>query len=470
VMASGRHSVVRSALVAAAALASACASDDQRAAPPEDFDDLTLEPADDENPAPDVLEVRLRAAESEFRYPGSRSARVWAYDGRVPGPLLDAKLGDELVVHFENALAEPTTIHWHGVRVPAAMDGSLAMQSPIAPGGSFEYRFRFKDPGLFWYHPHVRSDVQVHKGLYGVIRVRGPDEPEADHESILVLDDIEILPDGTISDYLDDESKMLGRQGSTLLVSGRANPRLGWRSGSLQRLRIVNVANGRFFNLSLPGYTFRVIGSDGGLIPEPYDAERVLVAPGERYDVLVLVTGAPGTETTLINEPYERGHETGKASPMPIARVRISDEPALEGRTLPVAFEPIERLLDGPSLASIVLDEGLRGPDLVFTINGQTYPDVPVIPVDPGAIARLDIENASEMDHPFHLHGFFFQLLGTGGLSPADAFGNKDTIIVPKESKLRLVARFDEPGAWMYHCHILEHAEGGMMGEIHVRE
>jgi FtsP/CotA-like multicopper oxidase with cupredoxin domain len=451
-----------------ALLGGACQSEDSNNPTPEGFDDLTLEPAVDENPDPNIVEIRLRAAESEFSYPGSRTAHVWAYNARVPGPLIEAEVSDELVVHFDNALAEPTTIHWHGVRVPASMDGALAVQAPIAPGARYEYRFRFKDPGLYWYHPHVRSDVQVHKGLYGVIRVRGPNEPDADQESILVLDDVEILPNGTIPDYLDDESKMLGRQGNTLLISGRANPKLLWRPGSIQRLRIVNVANGRFFNLALPGHRFRVIGTDGGLIPAPYDTERVLVSPGERYDVLVHVTGAPGTETTLINEPYERGHETGSASPMPIARIRLSDEPPLEGRTLPDAFEAIERLPDGPSLAEITLDEGLREAELVFTVNGQTYPDVPPISMSAGTVARLEVENASEMDHPLHLHGFFFQLLGPGGVSPGDSLGNKDTIIVPRESKLRLVARFDEPGAWMYHCHILEHAEGGMMGEIHV--
>ncbi|HEX2874238.1 MAG TPA: multicopper oxidase domain-containing protein, partial [Polyangiaceae bacterium] len=272
--------------------------------------DPALTPVSDLSADPGTLEIELEALEASRQYKAGRDTPVWAYNGTVPGPLIDAHVGERLVVHFTNSLPESTTIHWHGVRLPAAMDGTLRMQDPVLPGGSFEYEFELKDPGLFWFHPHIRSDEQVEKGLYGVIRVRGYSEPEVDQESIWVLDDVNVLPDGSLSMYLDDNSKMLGRQGNTLLINGEPNARLTWRSGTLQRVRIVNVANGRFFNLSLPGYRWRVIGTDGGLLPEAFETERLLLSPGERYDILVIPNEKPGTELALMNDSYERGHDT----------------------------------------------------------------------------------------------------------------------------------------------------------------
>ena len=430
-----------------------------------------LTPATDENSDPRVIEISLEARPAKKRYVNAAPTSVWTYNGTVPGPLIEGTMGDELIVHFKNSLPEETTIHWHGVRLPAVMDGTIAMQSPIPPGGTFEYRFELKDPGLFWFHPHVRSDSQVEKGLYGVIRVRAPDEITADHEGILVLDDVQVLPDGTLPTYLDDQSKMLGRQGNVLLVNGQVLPTLRWRAGATERLRIVNVANGRFFNLSIPGYRWRVIGTDGGLISQPYDTDSLLISPGERYDVMVLVMGSPGVETLLMNDPYDRGHETGGQPASALAKFVVSDEPPLTGRTLPEVFPTLERLEDGPSDHRITLDEGIKDGELVFTINDATFPNVPAISIPAQAIRRIEVQNASEMDHPLHIHGTFFQVLRKNGSpAPSELLANKDTVLVPKESSLTLVARFDEPGRWMYHCHVLEHAEGGMMGELHVQE
>ena len=424
-----------------------------------------------ETDEPTKLQVSLEARVGEKTYVAGKSTPVWTYNGSVPGPLLDLAVGTELTVHFTNRLPEETTIHWHGVRLPAVMDGTPRMQEPVKPDGSFEYQFVAKDPGLFWFHPHVRSDEQVEKGLYGVVRVKGPDEPESDQETILVLDDVTVSPDGTLPTYLDDESKMLGRQGKTLLVNGVSSPVVRWRAGSLQRFRIVNVANGRFFNLALPGYTWLVIGTDGGFVPEPYETETLLISPGERYDVMLVVQGTAGDRVTLMNEPYERGHDTGKDESMPVADFVVSDEPAFAKRKLPTSFPAIERLEGGEIDHQLVLDEGLRKGELVFTINDATFPDVPLIEIPSGAVRRFEIKNDSEMDHPFHLHGTFFQELALNGVnSDATRLANKDTIIVPQKSSLELVARFDEPGGWMYHCHILEHAEGGMMGEIDVAD
>lgn len=489
--------------IAVILLAGACNDDDDARAPSpaekaSDPDPLALSLPADKNPDPNVLEIDLEAREATKIYDADESGgthpptSVWTFGGTIPGPLLDAKVGDRLIVHFKNSLPEPTTIHWHGIRLPATMDGSLAMQQPIPPGGTFRYEFTLKDAGLFWYHPHIRSDIQVQKGLYGVIRVRGDaaaaaaaEPANVDDERILVLDDVRLKPDGTLSEYLDDTSKMMGRTGNTLLVNGvsSAKAMIPVHAGALTRFRIVNVANGRFFNLRIPGHVWRIVGTDGGLLPKPYDAERLLVSPGERYDVMLipLIPPANAPESAqqpillpLLNDPYERGHESGLEQTMTVASLRFVQAAApLTGRALPERFAPIDPFPrpSSPSQTTIPidLDEATRNGELVFTINGAVFPDVPKVMVERGGSRVLEVKNTSEMDHPFHLHGFFFQVLEKNG-APAllDTTGNKDTIIIPAKSTLKLLSRFDEPGMWMYHCHILEHAEGGMMGEIHV--
>ncbi len=425
----------------------------------------TLASLPDENADPGVLEVSMRARPGSKQYPGAKPSEVWTYEGTVPGPLLEAQAGDQLVVHFQNELPEATTVHWHGVRLPAAMDGTHLMQAPIEPGQGFEYSFSLKDAGLFWFHPHMRSDVQVEKGLYGTILVRGDSEPTVDHETVLVLDDVRVNADGTFPEFLDDESKMMGREGNVLLVNGVSGPEIPMQSGALERLRIVNVANGRFFNLRLEGHTLRVIGTDGGLVGQPWDTETLLMAPGERYDVVLIPNGQPGSAVTLWNDPYSRGHDSGAAAPHALATVRLAQAAALTGRSLPSAFPNVEKL---PAVAAdipVALGEKFDdNGELVFTINGQVYPDVPVVQTANGSIHTMGVSNESDMDHPFHLHGFFFQRQNDTG-----TLKNKDTIIVKAHESLELTARFDEPGKWMYHCHILEHAEGGMVGELHVQ-
>lgn len=456
------------ALILVATTSMGCGEEARGTAP---GDSAVLVPATDEDSSVGVVEVSLEARPAKKRYANAPPTSVWAYNGLVPGPLLEANVGDELVVHFRNSLPEDTTIHWHGVRVPAAMDGTAAVQSPIPPGGTFEYRFALKDAGLFWFHPHIRSDVQVEKGLYGALLVHSPNEPVSDHEQVLILDDVRVLADGSLPTYLDDDAKMLGRQGNVLLVNGSAMPRIPWRSGAVERLRIVNAANGRFFNLTLPGYVWQVIGTDGGLLPVPYSTQHLLVAPGERYDAMLIVQGAPRAEVTLIDDPYDRGHDTGRDAPLDVATFVVSDEPPLTGRVLPESSGAVERLPLQPVDQEVELDEGLMDGNLMFTINGASYPDVPPIEATLGAVRRFRVSNLSEMDHPFHVHGTFFQVLDANDVPLArDALANKDTVIVPQQSSLSFITHFEEPGTWMYHCHIFEHAEGGMMGEIDVSE
>jgi FtsP/CotA-like multicopper oxidase with cupredoxin domain len=461
-------------LVSVLPFAAGSCGDDTTNAPAEqpkkaDLDNSAIElvRAVDENDDPGIFELTLTASQTAKAFAMSSETPVWAYNGTVPGPLVEVDVGDRLIVHFRNDLPEETTIHWHGVRLPATMDGSLAMQSPVPPGGTFEYEFVLKDAGLFWFHPHVRSDIQVQKGLYGTIVVRG-EEPAYDRELVAVLDDVRLKKDGTIEEYLDDEAAALGREGDTLLVNGVVGGTVRAHPGETLRLRLVNVANGRFFNVSLGGRTMRVVGTDGGLVPRPFDVTSLLMSPGERVDLFVVLNGAAGDQIRLTSEPYDRGHDSGDGPPLDLATITLEGD-AVEGKPLPDAGPPLDLLPEDAEPVPLVLDEEFREGEITFTINGAAFPDVPMIGVPLGGVRRLEIRNDAEMDHPFHLHGFFFQEVERDGVPiPPDARVQKDTIIVPQESSMALLARFDEPGMWMYHCHILEHQELGMMGEIHV--
>lgn len=420
---------------------------------------------EDTNPSSSVVQVSLRAQVASVRFGDAPPTEVWTYNGTVPGPLIEANVGDRLVVDFQNDLPEATTIHWHGVRVPNTMDGVPLMDNAIPAGGSFRYEFTLKDSGLFWFHPHVRSAIQVQKGLYGVMRVRGPAEPSSDLEQILVLDDIKLRADGSISEYLDDTSAMIGRQGNTLLANGAVHPLLRLPAGGVTRLRVVNTANARFFTLGAAGLKFLAFGTDGSSYAEPFEAEAVMLVPGERLDLFV--KGPPNTDVELMALPYERGHMTGTASPLTIATLRFNGKPT--STALPIAPPAIEALPvpTSPSFR-IALSEQAEAGKVRFFVNEKQWPEVSAWA--PGSrVSTFEVVNESEMDHPFHLHGFFFQVLSRSDVAePPGRRVWKDTINVPAKSSLKAIARFDEPGRWMYHCHILEHAEGGMMGEVDV--
>src|SRR5919199_2802598 len=161
--------------------------------------------------------VKLAAREVDWQYAPGRSVPGNTFNGQVPGPTIEAEVGDTLVVEFTNELSEPTTIHWHGLRVPADMDGTESVQRAVEPGESFEYRFAVPDAGTFWYHSHVNETEQLERGLYGALIVRGLDEPTLDRERVLLLDDLKLGPDGDLSPFGDHHELHEGREGEVLL-------------------------------------------------------------------------------------------------------------------------------------------------------------------------------------------------------------------------------------------------------------
>ena len=430
----------------------------------------------DENPDPDVVEVTLRAHETTREMLPGRRSTAWAYNDTSPGPLIEAKVGDRVIVHFHNELDEPTSIHWHGLRIAADMDGG-AEGPVVAAGQSFDFAFDVPDAGMFWYHPHEDAHRQIERGLYGPILVRDDEEPDVDVERVLVLDDVLIDDDGAIAPF-SERDDMLGRQGNLLLVDGIAHPTIAVRAGSIERWRLVNVANARYFDLELPGHELVLVGTDGGLLEQGVLIDRLLLAPGERADVLVRMSATPGTQAELHTLPYDRGDGMGHmgmdwGDVEDLLQLAYTNAAPLPERAMPQPRGRVEPIRSTVGRDILVLGEGhggcphCDGPAL--TINGESWPDVTPIVARLGDTRAWVLDNRSGMDHPFHLHGFRFQVLrGAGGGLPIAAW--KDTVNVPAGEEVEIAVALDGfAGDWMYHCHILEHADAGMMGLLEVR-
>ncbi|HET9216050.1 MAG TPA: multicopper oxidase domain-containing protein, partial [Terriglobia bacterium] len=274
---------------------------------------IKLREAVDLNPDPNTVEINLEARVAKTRISEKQEVEAWTYDGGLPGPLIRINVGARLIVHFTNNLPKGTTVHWHGVRVPIEMDGVPGISQPeVLPGESFTYSFIVPDAGLFWYHPHVQSAMQVGNGLYGALLVEDPAEsvPPMD-QLVLVLSDIEIKNDGSLAsaDSGGSTAMAFGREGNIQLVNGKHEPTLVARPGALQRWRIVNTAKSRYFRLILgPATTFTKIGGDGGLQEFPTTLDALVLAPGERVDAIVAPLAPKETEFTVFNFLFNRGY------------------------------------------------------------------------------------------------------------------------------------------------------------------
>jgi FtsP/CotA-like multicopper oxidase with cupredoxin domain len=413
-----------------------------------------------------VVQVELEAREMDWEFSPGRLTRAWGFNGQIPGPTIQASVGDVLEVRFTNRLPEPTTIHWHGLQVPAAMDGTDMVQHPVAPGETFTYRFRVPDAGTFWYHPHSNEVVQLERGLYGAMVVRGPNEPELDADRVLVLDDVQldrkarIAPPGWWIEQHD------GRQGNTLLVNGRKEPELTIAAGQVERWRIVNAASARYVRLSIGGRPFTLLGTDGGLIDAPITVNELLLTPADRVELAV--GPFEEGETVLVETlPYNR-RTVARSRRATFATVHVG--PAKPSRAvIPTQLRHIEPLAVGDAAPTREVHLGIK-PSLEhgvdFVINKeQHHRDRPV---KVGELQVWDVVNDTLMDHPFHLHGFFFQVVSVDG-EPPEFRSWEDTVNVPPKGRVRIAFLPDDrPGEWMYHCHILEHHASGMMAHFEV--
>jgi FtsP/CotA-like multicopper oxidase with cupredoxin domain len=440
--------------------------------PPGWADGLAVAPAEDLNPDPRIVEVKIDARVTAINFNGAGPTQAWTYNGGVPGPLIRVHQGDRLIVHFTNHLPEDTTIHWHGLRIPAAMDGVPdESQPPVHPGESFDYDFVVPDVGLFWYHPHVRSAVQVGDGLYGGLESSPPEGEPAGFgdEVVIVLSDIDLTASGELASPAvgGNVATLFGREGNTILANGRSKPVLGARVGQRQRWRIINAAKSRFFQLALEGNSFIRIGGDGGLLTTPVPVDKPVLAPGERADLVLVPAGQPGAEVPLRWTAYDRGFGTAFMRPdETVLTVRLAADGVATSPPLPPTGRTVEALATaGATAVKIRLTQSPDKKNFFLGIN-DVKNGGPPLAARAGETQIWTVINEMDFDHPFHLHGFFFQKLDADG-NPALPLEWKDTLNVPANKQIKLVVKYDDrPGMWMFHCHILDHADAGMLGML----
>lgn len=414
---------------------------------------------------------QLTAAEFSWEISDGKRIRAMGFNGSVPGPTLTASKGDTVRVTVKNDLNEATVVHWHGIRLPSAMDGTDDVQRPILPGEEFTYQFVVPDAGTFWYHSHQNETYQMERGMYGALVVEEETGLEVDAERVLLIDDMkldannEFTKGNFLSRWIERHD---GRQGKTHLINGREGGVIEMCAGQVERWRFVNASSARYFRLFLGGKTFKLIATDGGLIERPVEMTELMIVPGERVDILV---GPFNEGETLLMEalPHDRMTmvKTGRDT---YATIRVTS--AKPSRfAMPETMRTIEPLASADAKVNRKVRFSV-GPSLKhgidFNVNGRTHDED--APVAPGELQVWEVHNSSRMDHPFHLHGFFFQVLEVNGEAPA-YLSWKDTVNLPPTSRVKIAWLPDNRlGRWMYHCHILEHHEAGMMGHFEVRE
>ncbi len=433
---------------------------------------LPLAEVPDLNPDPTIVEVNLTAKLADVEVSPGKRVHAWTYNGAIPGPLIKTRVGDRLIVHFKNELKEPSTVHWHGIRLPIEMDGVPGISQPeVQQGESFTYDFIVRDAGLYWYHPHVMSAAQVGFGLYGGLLVEDPNDGVGVADQVtLVLSDIGFDNKGVLepADSGGSAGMVFGREGDYVLVNGRTDPVLRARPGAPQRWRIANMAKSRFFYLDLEGQPFTVIGADGGLQEYSVTTDILLVTPGERVDVIVAPKGKAGTPLTLRAMLYNRGYGSVQYRAVEdIMTVEFTDQPPITAAPVKVSRPLPVPTAEGATPVDVVLTlPPMENSKSEFRVNGVPFWKAKPFLAKLGETQLWIVNNESEWDHPFHLHGFFFQVIDDKG-QPVRPLAWKDTVNVPMKTTVRLLVTFDErPGEWMFHCHILDHADGGLMGTV----
>ena len=416
--------------------------------------------------AGEVIRVALEAKPTEWTVASGTAISGYSYNGQVPGPIIEAKQGVPIEIKFTNSLPEPTLIHWHGLRIPAAMDGTQATQRPVAPGETFTYQFTPPDAGTFWYHPHMNETQQLEKGLYGAFIVRGTGEPIVDREQILIFDDVDADKRGRLSKFGGWRERHDGREGDIRLINGKAEPELTIAAGQIERWRIINASSARYIRLSIEGSPFRIIGTDGGLIETPVEVTEVLLPAADRVEVLV---GPFAEGQVLAIESLKYGRMTVKRRNTERFGTLKVGRPRPSIANVQSRLRIIDPLADATATPNRTVTFQVR-PSLLrfadFFVNDEKHHHDK--PVKVGELQVWDVVNESRMDHPFHLHGFFFQVLSINGKAPAFRSW-EDVVNLPPKSTVRIAwIPEDRPGSWMYHCHILEHHEAGMMGHFEV--
>jgi FtsP/CotA-like multicopper oxidase with cupredoxin domain len=458
----------------------------------------TLRKLANESSEPGIFRATLIAQPIQREVLPGKPTTFWQYgamhgdtaQGPVVGPLIDVREGDTVEIRFVNRLPQPSTIHWHGLPVPPDQDGNPS--DPVAPGATRVYRFTLPtgSAGTYWYHPHphMMTAEQVFRGLAGPIVVRAADDPLAAWpERHLFLSDLRLASDGSIpaNDMMD---WMNGREGQFVLVNGARRPRI--KIATDERWRVWNACSARYLRLSLGArHRFAQVGTDGGLLEQPRDELiELLLAPGERAE-LVVRAGMSPAQGILTAGLYDRrkmamSHGSLRAEPgRVLADLRF--EPSAP-RAIPASLRAVPPLGTSVSQKSVVFSEAMdmaamQRPGasahgipagMTFMVNGAIFdPSRVSLTSRRGEVELWSIENRTDMDHPFHLHGTQFQVIERewGAVKTPEPYRAwRDTVNVQPGETVRIATVQEMGGNRIFHCHILEHEDLGMMGTLKV--
>ena len=427
-----------------------------------------------------LVNLSLEASESWMPI-GGRQALLYTFNGSIPGPALQARPGDTVRIDFRNSLREPTNLHFHGLHIPPTGAADNSFQS-VSGGDSFAYEFTLPANhlgGTFWIHPHIHESAarQVSRGLAMPLIIHGEldeiPEIQSAPDFLLVLQDFNLTPGGVPIEP-SNMARMTGREGNLITVSGQLNPTIPIEQDGWVRLRLINASSSRFYRLQMEEHTLYKIASDGGALPQPQALDELLLVPGERAELMIQGSRPPGSYR-LLNLPYDRG-STGMIGPRGNGSATAANSTLLTlnyaGKasqlvSLPSRLVTVDLLAKPSRIRTFNLGQGMgfmqRG--MGFTINGRTFDHRRIdTQVQLNDIEDWDFINSMNMDHPMHIHTNPFQVIGPDG-APIPEW--KDVVLVPARSRVRVRSAFrDFAGIAMYHCHILDHEDLGMMGTV----
>ncbi len=435
---------------------------------------------------------------------------VWTYNGQVSGPLLRMKRDEPIKLKFENTLRQPTSVHWHGLRIPNSMDGVGSITQPgVNSGDFFDYEFAAPDSGLFWYHPHMNSEKQIAKGMFGAIVVEDENPPIVDREIVWTLFDwgldeaYQIPTDRAFQLWRGFHQYDPHRK---ITTNGIDAPPVALTRGERIRLRIVNTSSNRRYALKFDGHAPWIIAWDGNAVT-PYSAnhEPVMIANGERVDLIIDGVGSPG-QAYRIYDVFDKYYDD-TAPELDVTTINYREAPARRKLSdLPPATAPGANHIPEPDLANaipidIVLDQQLYDigdiPSIgataqliaeaqgikpgtkvpVWSMNGKPmFEDLreyfcidptPLFECTLGKTYILRYINKTPTDHPMHLHGHTFLMLRRNGV-PYPRRMLRDTFMIMKDETVEIAFVADNIGDWMMHCHRGLHSHGGMMTTFHV--
>jgi len=379
------------------------------------------------------------------------------FNGRIPGPEIRARQGDQADIRLENGLDDGALVHWHGLRVPNRMDGvNVLTQDVVIPGQSHDYRFALPDAGTYWYHSHYLSYDQVSRGLFGAFIVDEPDPPVVDHDITVQLFDMMIDDEGRFDDEF--HAAHFATAGKIGNVATAFLSRDTVRRGDRLRLRCINPSIDRIYDLKLSGLAGAVVALDGMPLAEPRPLATITLAPGQRCDVIADVVGPVTLTDTYDGRDLRLGEIAAKGTGAP----RTEAIPALTANAMPspgTGETHVELVMQGGAGGN---DHGGFGTWALNDVSG--LPGQPLVDVRRGATVRITLRNDTAFAHVMHLHGHHFHELG-----PSGALGDyRDSTLVEAWSARDILCVLDNPGAWMLHCHMLSHQTDGMATWVRV--